>query len=92
MVQLKAPCLSHGSLFSGIFQFQYGTIKSCIENLISDLRHKFQFQYGTIKRYYRDRLSQRRIKFQFQYGTIKRLDKIHKSSTVNEISIPIWYN
>ena len=32
------------------FQFQYGTIKSECERIVSPIRGAFQFQYGTIKR------------------------------------------
>ena len=71
MVRLKVyvcqPLIS-----THLFQFHYGTIKSCLRNVSGRAATLFQFHYGTIKRTPLMSPDKLMSLFQFHYGTIKR--------------------
>ena len=74
-----------------IFQFHYGTIKSCRKHIEAEHVAEFQFHYGTIKRMPKLTVPHGLLLFQFHYGTIKSL-MLHLTKHVTLISIPLWYD
>ena len=79
--------------FHAVFQFHYGTIKSCIKQAIQG--NGFAYFNSTMVRLKEENaneLTESQFKFQFHYGTIKRVLTTSLIFTFVLISIPLWYD
>ena len=92
LVRLKAIHLHDYILFSSVFLFQIGTIKSTAYPKEEVLEWMFLFQIGTIKSLDENAVIKIDIReFLFQIGTIKRIVE-YDSGNKKDVSIPDWYD
>ena len=92
MVRLKAAARMQGGCGT-VFQFHYGTIKSCGQMLIERLLlQDFNSTMVRLKEVVNTALTGGTSSFQFHYGTIKSLLWLEKDTLINNISIPLWYD
>ena len=91
MVRLKDPNMFRVPYVLFGFQFQYGSIKSFIEDSHGIMNNVFQFQYGSIKSRLAIIVADRFINFNSNMVRLKGLISLERF-TITFISIPIWFD
>ena len=75
-----------------VFQFQYGSIKSCFAGLDRSGNLGFNSSMVRLKDILTSESGSVKLMFQFQYGSIKSLLEIYENEPIANVSIPVWFD